>query len=922
MFQALLDFLSDPTVLVTADGIVLSCNKAFAALVAGSAVELTGRSISSVTNAPESDCSAILERCCRSSSRLPFAIGIRNSQGQLNKYRVEGAVLERGPSKSLTTIGLRIKSHALATQGFQRLNKEIAALKKENHERQRIQHKLTDLQSRLTATLESMGDAVVTTDAQSRVTYLNPVAVQLLGYSSEEAVGQPLDTVFRIVHRDTRSPVESPIDRVLREGIAIGLADRTVLVRRDGIDVPIDDCATTIKDSSGQILGAVLLFRDVSDRQDSFRKAELLAAVVSSSEDAIMTKDLNGTVTSWNEGAVRIFGYTAEEMIGQPMRLLFPPDRQDEEVDILAQISSGQRITPYETVRRKKSGHFCDISLSVSPIRDEDGRIIGASTIARDITEHKRAQRALYESLERWKVTLESIGDAVLATDAQGHITFANAVALNLLGRVKADVIGRPLVHVFNILNEHTRSTVANPVDRVLRDGVVVGLANHTLLIRPDGSEVPIDDSAAPIFDLEGSLVGVILIFRDITERKEAESKLQRWSTELEARVLARTQELVHSQERLRGLASQLSSAERRERRRLANSLHDYLAQLLALARMKVSQTKQLRNTPRESETALTELDNVLQQCMSFTRSLMAQLSPSVLHDLGLVPALQWLAEQMRQQGLTVEVQVNTEEQPRLEDNEADMLFQSIRELLLNVIKHAGVLLATVVVEQDGDKNWLISVQDSGTGFEVGTMPNRPSASGERFGLFSIQERMELMGGHCFIDSKPGRGATVTLSLPISRPAMTLEPSLSPATIDKKTAPKPTGTRWRVLLVDDHVMVRQGLHSLLETYPDLEVVAVAADGEEAVEHALHCQPDVVLMDINLPKLNGIDATRRIKQRAPHILVIGLSVQTSAQTTEALLEAGGAILLSKEKAADDLYRTIAQLLLGTSNTYKV
>jgi len=919
MFQALLEFSSDPTVLVTADGIILSCNKAFAALVACTPGELTGRSISSVTHAPESEFSAILARCSRSSSILPFAIRFQNSQGQRIQYWVQGAVLDRSTSKSSTTIGLRIKSHARATEGFRRINEQIAALKADIYQREQAHKKLSEAQARLAATLESMGDAVVTTDAQSRVTYLNPVAVKLLGYSCEEAVGQPLDTVFRIVHRNTRSPVESPVARVLREGIAVGLADHTVLVRRDGSDLPIDDSATPLKDSNGRLFGVVLLFRDVSDRQNSFRKAALLAAVVSSSEDAIITTDLNETVTSWNEGAVRIFGYTAEEMIGQSIRLLLPPERQDEEVDSLAQIIRGQRITPYETVRRKKSGHLCDTSLSVSPIRDEDGRIIGASTIARDITEYKRAQRALHESLERWRVTLESIGDAVLVTDAQGHITFANAVALNLLGRAKADVIGRPLVHVFNILNEHTRTPVANPVDRVLRDGVVVGLANHTLLIRPDGSEVPIDDSAAPIFDHEGSLIGVILIFRDITERKEAEAKLQRWSIELEARVHARTQELVHSQERLRGIASQLSSAERRERRRLANSLHDYLAQLLALARMKVSQTKQhLRNTPVESETALTDLDNVLQQCMSFTRSLMAQLSPSVLHDLGLVPALQWLAEQMRQQGLTVEIRVISEEQPRLADNEADMLFQAIRELLQNVIKHAGVSHATVVVERDGEKNWLISVQDSGTGFEVEARPHRPSASGERFGLFSIQERMELMSGQCRIDSKPGRGTTVTLSLPISRQAMTLEPSRSPATIDKETAPKPAGARLRVLLVDDHVMVRQGLHSILETYTDLEVVAVAADGEEAVEHALHYQPDVVLMDINLPKLNGIDATRRIKQSAPHILVIGLSVQTSAQTTEALLEAGGATLLSKEQAADDLYRTITQLVGPTKS----
>ena len=120
-------------------------------------------------------------------------------------------------------------------------------------------------------------------------------------------------------------------------------------------------------------------------------------------------------------------------------------------------------------------------------------------------------------------------------------------------------------------------------------------------------------------------------------------------------------------------------------------------------------------------------------------------------------------------------------------------------------------------------------------------------------------------------------------------------------------------SRWRVLLVDDHAMVRQGLRSMLETYPDLEVVAEASDGIEAVESAINTQPDVVVMDINLPRLNGIDATRRIKKDAPNTLVVGLSVHYSAQTHAAVIEAGAAAFLSKEQATEDLYRTISRFL---------
>jgi PAS domain S-box-containing protein len=785
-------------------------------------------------------------------------------------------------------------------------------------ERKQAKLAIAEAQSRLATTLESIGDAVLATDPQSLVTYLNPVAERLIGYSMLEAMGRPLEEIFRIVNEETRQPVASPLDRVLREGNVVGLANHTVLLRPDGSELPIDDSAAPIKDSDGRILGVVLVFRDVSERYKAARQAALLSLIVASSDDAILSKDLTGTITSWNRGAERIFGYTAEEMIGSSILRIIPLERQAEEAAILSKLRRGERVEHYETVRRKKDGRLCDISLTVSPLLDEDGNIIGASKIARDITEQKRAQRALHESEERWKVTLESIGDAVVATDAAAVVTFANAAAVQLLGRPSTEIIGRPLAEVFTIVNEETRQTVDNPVDRVIREGLVVGLANHTVLLRPDGSEAPIDDSAAPIRDREEQLIGVVLVFRDITEKKQSELQLQRWSVELEARVRERTRELVSSQDRLRALASQLNLTEQRERRRLAANLHDSLAQLLALARMKLGHAAQRVNEDvAKASSSLTETDDLLQQCLQYTRTLMAQLSPSVLHDLGLVPALHWLAEKMGQQGLKVDVQVLTEEQPHFSETQADLLFQAVRELLTNVVRHSGIPKAVVSVDRQDSNTWLITVKDGGVGFDISTVHH--TVSGEHFGLFSIQERMEAMSGWCRIDSTPGRGTKVELGLHVSPRNVTPTSSVSAAVTRIPEAKKPTQrSRWRVLLVDDHAMVRQGLRSILETYPDLEVIAEAADGLEAVEHAARHQPDVVVMDINLPKMNGIDATRRIKRDAPNTLVIGLSVQYSSQTFRAVLEAGGASLLSKEQATEDLYRTIIRFLDGAVN----
>lgn len=252
------------------------------------------------------------------------------------------------------------------------------------------------------------------------------------------------------------------------------------------------------------------------DNSDAF-----LAAIIDASEDAIISKDLRGIITSWNPAACRLFGFTAEEAMGQPITIIFPPDRLNEEPAIIGRILKGERIEHYETVRRHKSGALLDISLTISPVRDAQGRIIGISKIARDITGRKRTE-------ERFRVTLASIGDAVISTDFDGRVTFLNPVAERLTGWSEAEALGRPLDEVFRIVNEVTRQPTESPVARVLRDGVVVGLANHTVLLARNGAEWPIDDTAAPIRSSTGQLIGVVLVFRDVGDRRRAEENALR----------------------------------------------------------------------------------------------------------------------------------------------------------------------------------------------------------------------------------------------------------------------------------------------------------------------------------------------------------------------------------------------------------
>ncbi len=166
----------------------------------------------------------------------------------------------------------------------------------------------------------------------------------------------------------------------------------------------------------------------------SDRSRQLLAAIVDSSDDAIISKDLQGIITSWNRSAERIFGYTAEEAVGRPILMLIPPERQQEEPHILQRIRQGEKVDHFETIRQTKAGKLINVSVTISPVRDDTGTIVGASKIVRDITQELDISERLRGSEERFRITLSSIGDAVIATDHQGRINFMHAVAENMTG--------------------------------------------------------------------------------------------------------------------------------------------------------------------------------------------------------------------------------------------------------------------------------------------------------------------------------------------------------------------------------------------------------------------------------------------------------------------------------------------------------
>ena len=254
--------------------------------------------------------------------------------------------------------------------------------------RRKAEEALTQQKELLQVTLSSIGDAVIATDVEGKITFLNSPAKSITGWDSE-AVGRPVHEVFRIMNEQTHEIVENPALKAMSAGVIIGLANHTVLVTKDGNEIPIDDSGAPIRDVDGKILGAVLIFRDVSERRRADRAQALLAEIVQSSDDAIVSKSLDGIIRSWNEGAEKLFGYSEEEVLGQSITIIVPPERLSEEQSILQTLRRGERIDHFETIRVTKDGRRIPISLTVSPIKNRAGEIIGASKIARDITQQK-----------------------------------------------------------------------------------------------------------------------------------------------------------------------------------------------------------------------------------------------------------------------------------------------------------------------------------------------------------------------------------------------------------------------------------------------------------------------------------------------------------------------------------------------------
>ncbi|HEX8556760.1 MAG TPA: PAS domain S-box protein [Pyrinomonadaceae bacterium] len=360
--------------------------------------------------------------------------------------------------------------------------------------------------------IEQAYDAIFLRDSSNAITLWNQGAERTYGYTQAEALGRSPHELLKTV---PPVPLKEIYERLRREGFWEGELLHT---RRDGEQIVVETRWATVRDARGQTTSILEITRDVTERRRAEMRLRQAAAIVENSDDAIISKDLDGVILSWNPGAERLYGYTAEEIIGRPVTVLIPEDRPDEEPNILARIRRGERVDHYETVRRRKDGTFLDVSLTVSPVKDAEGRIVGASKIARDITGRRRAER----TRGLLSAIVESSDDAIVSADLDLRIASWNAGAEKMFGYSAAEAMGGEATIITPPdFVEETRERF----ERLKRDPSPQHFESRRQA--KDGRVIDVAVTLSPITDEGGDLRGISAVIRDITAGKRAERQLR-----------------------------------------------------------------------------------------------------------------------------------------------------------------------------------------------------------------------------------------------------------------------------------------------------------------------------------------------------------------------------------------------------------
>ena len=619
-----------------------------------------------------------------------------------------------------------------------------------------------------------------------------------------------------------------------------------------------------------------------------------LRTILNASAAGSWTRDIGAGGVDWDGGFRQLYGFAPDQPA--TFEAWLSRVHEDDRPSVLELVDEDLKPTRDawdRTFRIVRPDGTVAWIQSVGRIeRDAAGGIRRLAGLELDVTARHEAQS------RDLQVLLETATQGILSVDARGTIVSANRALETMFGWQSGELIGQRLERLlppeFRQLHEqHRTNYVSAPRPRLMGGGL------HLVGERKEGSTFPIEVSLNQVGGHTFAFV------TDITERQQ------------------RTLELEHRTAQLSRLASDLTLAEHHAREQIAKTLHDGLQQLLVSATLTLD--RRIRRDAQHGagiDDLLEQVKAHLDQATTIARSLSYELVPPVLRQSGLAAALGWLASWARQK-YALEVLVTAD--PRAtasRDDVRTLLFESVRELLFNAVKHAQVSRVMVDLTVNADDMLCITIRDEGIGFDVARLAEQAGTRQVGWGLFSIRERVTLLGGRFEIESAPGSGTCFRLQVPgdSAQPAartVAVEQSIEarPQEISIRTGSNPdtpdvlVTPSLRILLVDDHAEVIDALREILHEHPELRVIGDASNGLEAVSHAHALRPDVILMDVSMPIMNGVEATRRIHTELPSVQIYGISVDAPTQGPHAIEEAGAAGFFVK---GADMNRLIDEL----------
>jgi PAS domain S-box-containing protein len=789
--------------------------------------------------------------------------------------------------------------------------------------------------SRFHGVFEHAATGIAIADWDGRLLECNAAYAALIGYTRDELSRMSIPD---ILHADDREANMALVQR-LQRGEVPSFEVENRYVRRDGRPVMVHKYVSVLPDASGRPAQLMALVTDVTVRRQAEEQGRWEAArndlLLRLLRDQLDSPEPAAILATAAEGLARLVGAPRVGFFGVdgdvltrticwtdgslpalsgaiPVGVLGPT--------LLSRSGSGENTAiedaaAFDWLPDSIPG-LADIGAAVIAPIHREGRWCGGLYVhdatarawqPREVALIGEVAHQAWENVERLtaqaslRLALDASAAGVWSLDLESRQVALDDRTRTLFGFSSSETV--TFETMSQRLHDEDRIHVTTRLENVRANAGQDAWDMEFRIQRPDGAVAWVYGIGRAARDASGQAVRLGGINLDVTVRKNAEAALRE----------VRDQQREHardSEQRLRRLASDLTLTEQHARERLARTLHDGLQQLLFGAALKIDRAIKGRGDADLLKRARADVQDAIEAA----RSLSVELFPPALRQGGLPAALQWLADWVHQKyGTTVEVAADPRANPADEDVRL-LLFESVRELLFNAVKHARVSRVTLSLSLTVTDRLCIRVADDGVGFDAAAAFASAGTPRGGLGLFGIRERLTLLGGDFEVETAPGRGSSFTLCVQRGTAPSTPAGGGTRAT-EPEPAGAPAGTapplrRLRVLLADDHGTVRDGLRELLAEQPQLEVIGEASDGLDAVAMAGAFRPDVVVMDVSMPRLDGIEATRRIRAEWPSIRVVGLSTDDRPEGRHAIEEAGAVAYFSKNDGAAAL---IAQLL---------